>query len=103
MAGRADFACAILTAPATALVAIVAAALAALLGGEPLAGKAMFAGLAAFVVVAPATSLLRARTRRLRLDWACLLLCVTLVAMAATVAAIVIAMSFAYACFMRGF
>lgn len=98
-----DFACALLTAPALVLLAIVVAAIAALLGGEPAANAAAVAGFAAFVVLPPVTIVLRARAQRLRLDWACLLLCLTLVSMAATFTALILAQAFAYAWLMRDF
>lgn len=103
MPGPADLACALLTAPLMALVALLSGVLALVLGGEPLADAAMFGGLAAFLAMPPASIVLRARIRRLSVDWTCLLFCLTLLSMVATLVAIATAVSFAYAWFMRDF
>jgi hypothetical protein len=102
MARADDFACAIAIGPASAVVAIVVALLTALLGGVT-ADVASLVGTALFVLVPPATIVLRARVRGLALDWTCLLVLLTLVSMAATVGAVIIALSLVYAHFMGDF
>ncbi len=99
----ADFVCAILTAPATALLAVLGTILATLTGGYEPIDESIHLGAAAFVLIPPASILLRARSRRLSLGWACLLLCMTIVSMLATLMVLVVAMSYAYAALMQGF
>jgi hypothetical protein len=103
MARASDFLCVIAMGPASALVAIMAGLLIGWLGGGAAADEAIFAGMALFVVLPAATIVLRARVRGLTLGWTGLLIIVTLVSMAATMCALLIALSLAYAHFMGDF
>ena len=103
MPGAADFACAILTAPATALLVIVGGVVLALVAGEDTIDAGILAGFGAYVVVPPTAVVLRARSRGLDVEAACLLLVLTLVSMATTVAVLVGAMSVAYGYVMSDF
>lgn len=88
--------------PVSALLGFVCGFVAArAIGVDP--DSTVVAGVMLFVALPPATIALRARAHRLTFGWTCLLLCVTLVSMAATLAALVLAVALAYARVMSGF
>jgi hypothetical protein len=102
MARAGDFVCAIAIGPTSALVAIIAGLLAARLAGAT-ASVAILMAVAVFALMPPTTIVLRARVRGLELGWTCLLLLITVVSMATTLGAMIIAMSLVYAYVMRDF
>jgi len=102
MVRPADVVCAVAVGPASALLAIVAGTVVGLLG-DGTADTAILFGAALFVAPAPATIALRARVSGLTLGSTCLLLLITIISMAATLSALVLALSLTYAHFMGDF
>ena len=90
-----DLLYAVLIAPAGAMLAIAAGVLIAL-NDHVEQSTGIHAGLLLFVLLPPATILLRARTHHWTLGWTCVALGVTVVALAATLWVLVGVLAFGY-------
>ena len=101
----ADLALAVAIAPAIMLLAIAGLVLAVALGppGGGLVDPALLAAAGAYVLVPPLTTAVRARARRCSLGGTCLLLAMTILAMAASFWLLVATLGFVHGLLMARF